>query len=139
MANKTVENDASVRDFLDAVEPPIRKRDAFTALEMFERVTGCAPKMWGDSIVGFGKYQYTYESGRSGEWLNVGFSPRKSKMTLYVMGLIADDDPIRERIGKYKTGVGCLYVNKFEDVDLAVVEELIAQSYQATIDKYGAC
>lgn len=135
--NKTRPTKASVTAFINTVDNDVRKRDAKTLLAMMKKVTGERPKMWGPSIIGFGEYHYKYESGREGDMLNVGFSPRKANMVLYVMGSIADDDPLRGKLGKYKTGKSCLYVNKLEDVDLAVLEKLVAKSYKATLKKYA--
>jgi len=104
---------------------------------MMKKVTGDKPKMWGPTIIGFGEYHYKYESGREGDMLNVGFSPRKASMVLYVMGSISEDDPLRKKLGKYKTGKACLYVNKLEDVDMKILEKIIAKSYKATKKKYG--
>ena len=136
--NKTRPTGASVTAFVNAVENDTRRRDARTLLAMMKKVTGEKPKMWGPSIIGFGEYHYKYESGREGDMLNVGFSPRKANMALYVMGSIAEDDPLRDRLGKYKTGKSCLYINKLEDVDLAVLEKLVAKSYKATLRKYAS-
>ena len=136
--NKTRPTTASVTAFIDAVENEARKRDAKTLLDMMKKITGEKPKMWGPSIIGFGKYHYKYDSGREGDMLNVGFSPRKANLALYVMGSIAEDDPLRDKLGKYKTGKSCLYINKLEDVDLKVLERLVAKSYRATRKKYGA-
>ena len=135
--NKTRPTGASVTAFIDAVENDTRRRDARTLLAMMKKITGEKAKMWGPSIIGFGEYHYRYESGREGDMLNVGFSPRKANMALYVMGSIADDDPLRGKLGKYKTGRSCLYINKLEDVDLKVLEKLIAKSYKATLKKYA--
>ena len=135
--NKTRPTGASVAAFIDAVENDTRRRDAKTLLALMKKITGEAPKMWGPSIIGFGAYHYKYDSGREGDMLNVGFSPRKANMALYVMGSIADDDPLRDKLGKYKTGRSCLYINKLEDVDLKVLEKLIAKSYKATLKKYA--
>lgn len=136
-ANKTRPTGASVAAFVNAVENDTRRRDAKALLAMMKKITGEKAKMWGPSIIGFGEYHYKYESGREGDMLNVGFSPRKANMALYVMGSIADDDPLRDRLGKYKTGKSCLYINKLEDVDLKVLEKLIAKSYKATLKKYA--
>ena len=136
--NKTRPTTASVTAFIDAVENEARKRDAKTLLDMMKKITGEKPKMWGPSIIGFGKYHYKYDSGREGDMLNVGFSPRKANLALYVMGSIAEDDPLRDKLGKYKTGKSCLYINKLEDVDLKVLERLVAKSYRTTRKKYGA-
>lgn len=136
--NKTRPTGASVTAFIDAVENDTRRRDARTLLAMMKKVTGEKPRMWGPSIIGFGEYHYKYESGREGDMLNVGFSPRKANMALYVMGSIAEDDPLRDSLGKYKTGKSCLYINKLEDVDPAVLEKLVAKSYKATLRKYAS-
>jgi len=96
----TVPNNASVTAFINAVENETRKRDAKTALALFKKVTGQKPKMWGPSIIGFGEYHYKYESGREGDMLNVGFSPRKANMVMYVMGMIGDKDPLMAKLGK---------------------------------------
>lgn len=135
--NKTKPTKESVSAFINGVENETRKRDAKTVLAMMKKITGEKPKMWGPSIIGFGEYHYKYESGREGDMLNVGFSPRKANLVLYVMGSIAEDDPLRSKLGKYKTGKACLYVNKLDDIDLAVLEKIIAKSYKATIAKYG--
>ena len=135
---KTALTKASVSAFLNAVEHEQRRRDAKAVLAMMKRITGQKPKMWGDSIVGFGEYHYRYESGREGDMLNVGFSPRKANLVLYVMGSIADDDPLRSKLGKYKTGRACLYVNKLDDIDLAVLEKIIEKSFKKTIERWGA-
>ncbi|MEL7487759.1 MAG: DUF1801 domain-containing protein [Pseudomonadota bacterium] len=135
--NKTAPTAASVASFIDGVENETRRRDAKTALALFKKVTGEKPKMWGPSIIGFGEYHYKYDSGREGDMLNVGFSPRKANMVMYVMGSLGDDEPLLKTLGKYKTGKACLYVNRFEDIDLAVLEKMIAKSYKATKKKYG--
>lgn len=135
--NKTKATAASVTAFINAVENETRRKDAKTALALFKKVTGQKPKMWGPSIIGFGEYHYKYESGREGDMLNVGFSPRKANMVMYVMGCIGEDDPLMAKLGKYKTGRACLYVNKFDDIDLKILEKLIAKSYKKTIEKYG--
>ena len=134
---KTKPTVQSVTAFINAVENDVRKRDAKTALALFKKVTGEKPKMWGPTIIGFGEYHYKYESGREGDMLNVGFSPRKANMVMYVMGSLGDDEPLLKKLGKYKTGRACLYVNKFDDIDLGVLEKMIAKSFKATQKKYG--
>lgn len=135
--NKTKPTTSSVTAYLEAVDHPTRKKDAKTALALFKKVTGKKPEMWGGSIIGFGRYHYKYESGREGDWMIVGFSPRKANMVMYVMGSIPEDDPLRDKLGKYKTGRGCLYVNKFEDIDLKILEKIVSKSYKLTVKKYG--
>lgn len=123
--NKTKQTERSVDEFLSAVENEVRRADAQALLKMMKRVTRQRPKMWGDSIVGFGKYHYKYKSGREGDWFLVGFSPRKASMSVYLMcGFDRLQDSLK-KLGKYKTGKGCLYINKLTDVDLDVLEEMV--------------
>lgn len=100
---------------------------------MMERITGEKPKMWGSSIVGFGDVHYKYESGREGDWFGVGFSPRKTSLTLYIMPGFSEYRPLMAKLGKFKTGKSCLYINKLSDVDHDVLEELIAKSYEGKV------
>jgi Domain of unknown function (DU1801) len=131
-APKTTVNDDSVIEFINAVPDATRRNDSLALLELFSRITDEKPKMWGASIVGFGSYHYKSErSKQEGDWHLTGFSPRKQNLTLYIMlgfddyaGLLAD-------LGKHKTSKGCLYINKLADVDIAVLEELITQSFVA--------
>lgn len=125
---KTQENDRSVKSFLDAVEPEQRRQDCYTILAIMEKATGSAPKMWGDSIVGFGRYHYKYASGREGDWMLSAFSPRKQNLTLYIMAGFDRYEELLSKLGKFKTGKACLYVKTLADVDLTVLEELIQSS-----------
>jgi hypothetical protein len=134
--NKTQVTDVDPADFIAAVEHPTRRADAETLLEMMRRVTGCEPKMWGPTIVGFGRYHYTYESGREGEYMLTGFSPRKANLVLYVMPGYEDKDEILGRLGKHRIGKSCLYVNKLADVDLDVLEEIVATGVEEMRDRY---
>lgn len=124
--NTTTPTDVDPHDFIAAVEHPTRRADAEVLLEMMGRVTGCAPQMWGPSIVGFGRYEYRYESGREGEFMLCGFSPRKANQVVYTMPGYAELDDQLSRLGKHRVGSSCLYVNKLADVDLAVLEEIVA-------------
>lgn len=135
--NKTRPTGAGVDTFLDAVENERRREDARTVKAMMERITGWEPRMWGPSIVGFGEYHYRYESGREGDFLITGFSPRKKALTIYIMPGFARYDALMARLGKFKTGRSCLYINKLDDVDLSVLEKLIASSVQYMVGKYG--
>lgn len=126
--NKTKQTEQSVSKFLDAVEPDQKREDAKTVCAMMERLSGHPPKMWGPAIVGFGSYHYKYDSGREGDFLLTGFSPRKSALSLYIMDGYQDRSEILACLGKYKTGKSCLYVNRLADIDLAVLEELILDS-----------
>ena len=125
---KTQKTDASVEESLNAVENERRRADSFALLELMREVTGEEPAMWGTSIVGFGTYRYQYASGREGEWMQVGFSPRKRNLTLYIMPGFDGYQSLLERLGKYRTGKSCLYINKLDDVHLPTLRELIRQS-----------
>jgi hypothetical protein len=125
---KTKQNEQSVTDFLQKVPDERKRNDSFVILELMKEVTGQEPKMWGDSIIGFGNYHYKYATGREGDWFVTGFSPRKQNLTLYIMSGFDDYDALMHKLGKYKTGKACLYINKLEDVDMAVMKELIQKS-----------
>lgn len=122
---KTSQNDNSVKDFIASVENEQRRNDAKTLLKLFNRVTGMKPKMWGASIIGYGRYEYKYASGREGEFMMTGFSPRKANSTIYIMPGYQDLSEMLDRLGKHKTGKSCLYINKLSDVDPDVLEEII--------------
>ena len=131
---KTRPTDESVQSFLDGVENPKRKEDSFRILELMKEVTGEEPRMWGDSIIGFGSYRYKYKSGREAEWMLTGFSPRKQNLTLYIMSGFDDYDELLGQLGKHKTGKSCLYINKIEDVDQEVLKKLVKQSADHTAE-----
>ena len=128
---KTKLNDASVTDFLNGIKDESKRADSFEILKMMQQVTKQEPKMWGTSIIGFGHTHYIYESGREGDWFIVGFSPRKQNLTLYVMGSFNPHTDLLKKLGKYKTGKGCLYINKLKDVDVKVLKELVKESVKA--------
>ena len=126
---KTKENKASVSGFLKKIPDADRRRDAQKILEMMQSVTKEEPKMWGSSIIGFGRMHYKYASGREGDWFKAGFAPRKDFFTLYLCpGGFAQHGDLMQNLGKYKTGVGCLYVKKLEDVDEKVLRQLITRT-----------
>lgn len=125
---KTKENDASVTDFLNGVADERKRVDAFKVMHLMQEETGESPRMWGDSIVGFGHYHYKYASGREGEWPLVAFSPRKQNLTLYIMAGFDQYEELRARLGKHKVGKSCLYVNKLTDLDETALRELIRLS-----------
>ena len=135
--NKTVETGASVDAFLETVDSSTRREDARAVIEIMRRVTGVEPKMWGPSIIGFGKYHYRYDSGREGEMPRVGFSPRKANLVLYLTSKDGGFVTLLSRLGKHKTGASCLYVNKLSDIDVEVLEALISQSWEASREQYG--
>jgi len=132
---KTKRNDASVRAFLKLVQNEKRREDAEKILRIMEKLTDSKPEMWGPSIIGFGSYHYQYASGREGDWFLVGFSPRKQNLVLYIMSGYDKHHDIMKRLGKYKTGKSCLYINKLEDVNLHVLEELITASIKCLAEK----
>lgn len=129
---KTKVNAASVEDFLKSVTDEQKREDCFEILRLMKQVTKEAPKMWGSSIVGFGSYHYKGASGREGDWLLTGFSPRKQNLTLYIMGGFDLYKDLLKKLGKYKTSVGCLYIKKLDDVDKKVLKELVAESVKTT-------
>ena len=127
---KTKKNKSSVNDFINAVDHEGKRKDAFEILEMMKKVTGEDPKMWGSSIIGFGDLKYKYASGREGVWFKCGFSPRKAKISMYLMQCdISRAQELLNQLGKYKTGKGCLYINKLADVDKEVLKKIIKESY----------
>ena len=129
--------DASVEAFLGAVENERRRSDARTVVAIMERVTGETPKMWGPSLIGFGRYHYRYASGREGDWFVTGVSPRKQALTVYIMpGFDAYPD-LMGRLGKHRTGKSCLYINTLDDVDMAVLEDLIRLSVASMRETHG--
>lgn len=130
---KTRPTDASVAEFIAAVDNPVRRADAEAICAMLEAVTGEKPVMWGPSIIGFGSY-----SGPTGDWPVAGFSPRKAQSVIYVMGF-KGQDALLARLGKHKTSVACLYINKLADVDLGVLREIAEASVADTRARYPAC
>jgi hypothetical protein len=124
--NKTVQTNASVEGFIASIAHPKRQQDAEGLVDLFTKTTGFAPKMWGDSIVGFGQYHYRYATGREGDFLATGFSPRKSNLSIYIMPGYGDFYDILKNLGKHKLGKSCLYVNKLADIDLDILAKLIA-------------
>lgn len=134
---KTQPTDESVVAFIETVESEKKQEDAFKLLDIFSETTGMEPKMWGDSIIGYGAYHYKYDSGHEGDAMLVGFSPRKARFSLY----FATGDEKREELlkdfGKHKSGKSCVYVNKLEDINVDVLKELIQQSITYLADTYG--
>jgi len=123
---KTKPTQASVEDFINRIDGEQKRKDSFVVLEMMKKATGEEPKMWGASIIGFGNLRYkSARSGREVDWLRIGFSPRKANLALYISIGIQEHAAALEKLGKHKTGVGCLYINKLSDIDLNVLEEMI--------------
>lgn len=137
---KTRPTEVSVAEFLAAITDERRRAEAAEVDALHRRVTGFEPKLWGPSIIGYGSYDYVYESGRSGTMCRAGFSPRKAAMTLYLMGHYCDRQPeadaLLARLGKFKNGKSCLYVGKLADVDLGVLEQLVALSWDVMNARY---
>ncbi len=127
-ALKTKKNESSVEAFLQAIPEAMKRQDSITIVEMMKEVTGREPKMWGESIIGFGDTHYRYESGREGDWFQVGFSPRKQNLTIYLSYGFESDRELMQRLGKHKTGKACLYINKLADIDMGVLRELVRRA-----------
>ena len=125
---KTKLNNASVSDFLNTIEDIQKREDAFAVLKIMQDITKQEPKMWGTAIIGFGTYHYVYASGREGDWMQVGFSPRKSALTLYIMSGFSAYEDLMKDLGKYKTGKSCLYIKKLSDIDIKVLKKLVRES-----------
>src|SRR5437016_5508218 len=128
--NKTTPNDQDVEEFLNSVDDERKRKDSFTILELMKQVTGREPKMWGSSIVGFGSYHYKYESGREGDMILAGFSPRKQNLTIYNMGSFEEDDDLIKKLGKHTSGKGCLYIKRLDDIDLPALKSLLEESFK---------
>lgn len=139
---KTAPTTALVDKFIEGVEPLSKREDAKVLDALFRKVTGEEPKMWGPTIIGYGSYHYKYESGREGDMCRSGFSPRKAKHSLYLMGRYCDAatgkkvDALLEAMGKHKSGASCVYVNKLADIDLGVLEQIIRQCWEAMNRQY---
>jgi len=123
---KTKPTSASVEDFINSVFDEQKRKDSFVILEMMRKATGEEPKMWGSSLIGFGNVRHKSPStGREVDWLRIGFSPRKANLSLYLSMDIKEHAAALTKLGKHKTGVGCLYINKLEDIDIKVLKEMI--------------
>lgn len=131
-SNKTVPNDSSVEDFLQGVDEK-RRDDCYAILNLMQEVTGEKPVMWGTSIVGFGSYHYKYESGREGDMILTGFSPRKQNLTLYIVSGFEQYEALLAKLGKFKIGKSCLYIKKMADVDTDALRELVRQSVEHVV------
>ena len=139
--NKTRITEVATEDFIAAVEPEAKRADARVLDALFRRVTGEPAKMWGPSIIGYGEYHYRYASGHEGDMCRAGFSPRKAKHSLYILGCGGEDhemEALLARLGKHSRGAGCLYVNKLADIDLAVLEKMIALGWKTSFERYPA-
>ena len=134
--NKTKPTDATVEDFLAGVEPEKKREEARVLDQLFRKVTGWQPVMWGPAIVGYGSYHYKYASGREGDMCATGFSPRKAQHSVYILPGYADFGDYLDRLGKHTIGKSCLYFKKLEDIDLDVLAELIEAGLEDLGQKY---
>ncbi len=133
---KTRPTEISVADFIAAVENPKRRADAEALCALFEEISGEPPKMWGPSIIGFGSYHYRYASGHEGDAPRLGFSPRKAQTVVYVMSGFKGQEEMIARIGKVKTSVSCMYVNRLDQIDLGVLREMAVASLAQMREQY---
>ncbi len=127
---KTKKNDADVETFLAGIDNARRREDCRAVVRLMADVTGEPPTMWGDSIVGFGSYHYKYATGREGDWMATGVSPRKQSLTVYIMTGFERHEALMKKLGRYTTGKSCLYIKRLEDVDADVLRELIRASFK---------
>jgi hypothetical protein len=135
--NKTKETDASVDSYLAAIKDEARRKDCETLAKLMARATKHPPKMWGSSIVGFGSYHYKYESGREGDICLVGFSSRKNDISMYGLNAAPSHEALIPKLGRHKAGKGCLYIRSLSDVDLKVLEKLVADAVAAKTREHG--
>ncbi len=133
---KTKKNDTDVTAFLNTIDHLQKREDAIEVLNMMKRVTGLEPKMWGPSIIGFDEYHYKYDSGHEADMCLIGFSPRKQSLTLYITENPEEHAVLFNALGKYKTSKACLYINKLKDVNVDVLEKLIAACYKSAKKKW---
>ncbi len=128
---KTKKNNASVTAFVKGIEDPQKRKDCQAIAKMMRAATGARAKMWGETIVGYGDWHYKYASGRDADWFQVGFSPRKQNITVYIMNGFSTYEKLLAKLGKHKTGKSCLYIKRLSDVDVDVLEALINASAEA--------
>ena len=128
--NKTKPTDKSVTDYLNSIDNNKRREDSIVVLKLMKKITGMKPKMWGPSIVGFGSYHYKYATGREGDMAMIGFSPRKQNLTIYFMDGFDKYESLLKKLGKFKTSVSCLYINKLEEIDLSVLTKMLMKSFE---------
>ncbi|WP_339252375.1 DUF1801 domain-containing protein [Sporosarcina sp. FSL W8-0480] len=133
---KTKETDSSVIEFIELVDSPKKREDAYRLLDIFTETTGFEAKMWGPSIIGFGKYHYKYDSGHEGDAPLVGFSPRKAKISLYFATGDTQRDELLKDFGKHTSGKSCVYINKIADINVDVLKALIDQSVRFLQERY---
>jgi hypothetical protein len=128
--NKTKPSKGSVAAFLNKIQEKQLRDDCFEILDLMRRASNCDPVMWGSAIIGFGTYHYVYESGREGDMVVLGFSPRKQNISIYLMGGLKNIEDELSRLGKYKTGKGCLYIKSLGDVNAVVLKKIFAKAFK---------
>ena len=136
--NKTKPTKESVTAFLNKIQDQQVREDCFAILEMMKKVSNSEPVMWGSAIIGFGKYHYVYESGREGDTVVIGFSPRKQNISIYLMGGVNNVEDELSKLGKYKTGKGCLYIKSLSDVNAEALKKIFAKSFEEAQQKEKA-
>jgi hypothetical protein len=129
-------NDQDPIKYLNSFANEEKRNDSFAIMELMQAATGSEPKMWGDSIIGFGSYHYKYASGREGEWFLVGFIPRKQKITLYIMSGFDDYEVLLEKLGKYRRAKSCIHIRKLADVDKEILQEIVKRSAKHMLDTH---
>jgi hypothetical protein len=134
--NKTTETNNSVDDFLNAVADETKRKDSFELVKLMKQHTGFEAKMWGPAIVGFGSYHYKYASGREGDAPLVGFSPRAKEISLYFAQEFTEKEKLLQHFGKHRTGAGCVYIKKLQDINIEVLAKLIRASVSYLQEKY---
>lgn len=134
---KTRPTRASVARFIGSIEDERQRKDAKRIDQIMRSVTGSNPVLWGSSLVGYGRYDYRYASGREGSWFLTGFSPRKRNLVIYVMSGFSTEPALMRRLGRHKTGRSCLYLRKLDDVDLDVLTELVRRSVEKIRKRHG--
>ncbi len=134
---KTKQTESSVNAFIDSITDETKRKDCYTLVDIFKKSTGQEPKMWGTSIIGFGSYHYKYASGHEGDTCLVGFSPRKANITVYLTAGVVEACTKTMDLGKFKSGKGCLYINKLEDINIPVLMEVVKKSNEIAIERHG--
>jgi len=134
---KTQPYDRDIPQFLSTVEDEQKRADCFTLLDLMQETTEESPQYWHSNMVGFGQYHYRYASGNEGDWFLTGFSPRKKNLTIYIMAGFERYEYLMDKLGKYKIGKSCLYVNRLSDIDLEVLKKLVKESVAYLREKYG--
>jgi hypothetical protein len=133
---KTKKNNLSVSKFLNNIEDKDKRKDSKEIVKIIKEITKEKSKMWGSSIIGFGSYHYKYKSGQEGDWMLIGFSPRKQNLSLYVMSDHKNIKDLLDKLGPHKTGVSCIYIKKLEDIHIPTLKKIIRQSYKETKKQY---